>query len=237
MSALRPNNLLSKREEERLIETGRRVLLNGEYPNPDRVGCPGPAALQALAERKIDLRSASEWVLHVGSCSPCFAEYTAFQEKVKKRKALELVLASAVLLILVGGVARLWKANWFRGMGEKPNVATVMPFQRFTLDLRNRLVLRGERPPSSNTGPIQLPRERLDLTVLLPAGSQPGNYEVQVFTQLDKPLVTTTGMAVNENGLRVLKVKLDLSKLGSRIYLLAIGPSGTERRVYPLVLK
>ena len=172
MSPLRPSNLLSKREEERLIETGRRVLLKGEYPNPDRVGCPGPAALQALAERKTDLRSAWEWVLHVGSCSPCFAEYTAFQEKVKRRKAVELVLAGAALLILVGGAAGLWKANWFQGMGEKPNFATVTPFQKFTLDLRNWLVLRGERPPSANTGPIQLPRVRLDMTILLPAGSQ-----------------------------------------------------------------
>ena len=148
MANSEPDDMLSAREENRLIKAGQRVLLGGGYPNPDRVGCPGVEALKALAQRKADLRQSEQAVLHIGGCSPCFIEYTALQKQVMRRKTLELVLASAALLILavVGGWA--WKTHWLRGTGA--NVATNMPYQRVTVDLRNRLVLRGDQIPSAN---------------------------------------------------------------------------------------
>ena len=239
MAHSKPNNMLSKRDEDRLIKAGQRVLLDGGYPNPDRVGCPGPAMLKSLGGRKMDLREAEQWLLHLGSCSPCFIEYTAFQKQPARRKTLELVLASAALalLVLAGVGGWLRKGHWFRGTGEKPNIATVMPYQKVTVDLRNRIVFRGEQPASANSGPIQLPRGRLDLTILLPTGSGPGNYGVQVSTELEKPLITTTGMAVNENGITALKVKLDVSNLSPGGYLLAIDGARHERREYPLIVK
>jgi len=237
MAHSKPNNMLSNRDEERLIKAGQRVLLDGGYPNPDRVGCPGPEFLKRLAERKMDLHEAEKWLLHLGSCSPCFIEYTALQKHGTRRKTLELVLACAALLIVAGVAGWLWKGHWFRGTGGKPNIATVMPYQKVTVDLRNRIVFRGEQPSSANSGPIQLPLGRLDLTILLPKGSGPGSYEVRVSTELEKPLMTTTGMAVNENGITALKVKLDVSNLSPGGYVLAIGGASVEQREYPLVVK
>jgi len=237
MAHSKPNNMLSKRDEDRLIKAGQRVLLDGGYPNPDRVGCPGPAMLKSLGGRKMDLREAEQWLLHLGSCSPCFIEYTSFQKQSARRKTLELVLASAALLILAGVAGWLWKGHWFRGTGGKPNIATVMPYQKVTVDLRNRIVFRGEQPASANSGPIQLPRGRLDLTLLLPKSDRPGNYEVRVSTELEKPLVTTTGIAVDQNGLPALKVKLDVSNLSPGGYLIAIDGARHERREYPLIVK
>jgi len=237
MAHSKPNNMLSNRDEERLIKAGQRVLLDGGYPNPDRVGCPGPEFLKRLAERKMDLHEAEQWLLHLGSCSPCFIEYTAFQKQAARRRTLELVLASAALLILAGVAGWLWKGHWFRGTGGKPNIATVMPYQKVTVDLRNRIVFRGEQPSSANSGPIQLPRGRLELTMLLPKGSGPGSYRLQVSTELEKPLISTTGMAVKQNGITVLNVKLDVSKLSPGGYVLAIGGAGHERREYPLLIK
>jgi len=237
MAHSKPNNMLSNRDEERLIKAGQRVLLDGGYPNPDRVGCPGPEFLKRLAERKMDLHEAEQWLLHLGSCSPCFIEYTAFQKQAARRRTLELVLASAALLILAGVAGWLWKGHWFRGTGGKPNIATVMPYQKVTVDLRNRIVFRGEQPSSANSGPIQLPRGRLELTMLLPKGSRPGSYGLQVSTELEKPLISTTVMAVNQNGITALNVKLDVSNLNPGGYVLAIGGAGHERREYPLLIK
>ena len=145
------------------------------------------------------------------------------------------MLASAALLILavVGGWA--WKTHWLHGIGA--NVATNVPYQKVTVDLRNRLILRGDQVPSANSGPIQLPRGRLDLTVLLAKGSRPGNYEVRVSTELERPIMSVAGTAAMENGNAALKVKLDLSRLAANTYLLAIGQAGAERNEYPLVLK
>ncbi len=223
MANSEPDDMLSAREENRLIKAGQRVLLEGGYPNPNRVACPGVEALKGLAQRKADLRQSEQAVLHIGGCSPCFIEYTALQKQATRRKTVELVLASAALLILavVGGWA--WKTH--------------MPYQKVTVDLRNRLILRGDQVPSATSGPIQLPRGRLDLTVLLAKGSRPGNYGVQVSTELEKTLIATTGVAVNQNGITALNVKLDVSKLGPGGYLLAIGEAGHERREYPLVVK
>jgi hypothetical protein len=235
MANSKPNDMLSAREENRLIKAGQRVLREGGYPNPARVGCPGVEVLKALAQRKSDLRQSEQAVLHIGGCSPCFIEYAALQKQATRRKTVELVLASAALLILavVGGWA--WKAHWLRGI--RANVATNMPYQKVTVDLRNRLILRGDQVPSANSGPVELPRGRLDLTVLLAKGSRPGNYEVRVSTELEQPILSVTGTAAMENGNAVLNVKLDLSRLAPNTYLLAIGPVGTERNEYPLVLK
>lgn len=222
MANSKPNDMLSAHEENRLIKAGRRVLLDGGYPNPDRVGCPGVETLKAVARRKADLRQSEQAVLHIGGCSPCFIEYTALQRQAARRKTVELVLASAALLILavVGGWA--WKTH--------------MPYQKVTVDLRNRLILRGDQVPSANSGPIELPRGRLDLTLLLPNGSAPGDYEVMVSTELEKPLASTTGVAVNRTGVTTLNVKLGTAKLDRGTYLLAI-EQGRALKEYPLLLK
>lgn len=229
MSQSRPNNSLSKNEEERLVEAGRRVLLDGGYPNPERVGCPGPRVLKAIAERTMDLRQAQEWALHLGSCSPCFVDYSAFRKQAERRKTLELVLACVALLLVIGGAGWLWEVKVGHKTSEQP--------QAIALDLRNWVVLRGDQTPSANSGPIQLPRGRLDLTISLPSGSPAGGYEVRVSTESGKLLISATGNAAIENGITVLKVRVDFSKIGPGNYLLGIGQLGMERRSYPLVMK
>jgi hypothetical protein len=54
------------------------------FPNPDRVDCPDEETLMALAEKR--LPPAHPALLHLGSCSECYAEYRAccveLQEKI-----------------------------------------------------------------------------------------------------------------------------------------------------------
>jgi hypothetical protein len=228
MSQLRPNNSLSKREEERLVEAGRRVLLGGGYPNPDRIGCPGSEVLKALVERKMDLREAEEWVLHLGMCSPCFIEYTEFRDHAVKQKKLEFAAIGVTLLIVIGIGVWLWR---IKGGHETP----AQP-QEVSLDLRNYLVLRGEESPPGNKS-LVLPRGRLDLSIYLPVGSREGDYEVQVVKEPDKVLVSASGSARLENHDTVLRTKLDSSLLTSGQYLLTIRRPGMEWSYYPVKIK
>ena len=238
MAQSKQKNVLSKRAEESFIQAGRRVLLNGGYPNPERVGCPGSEVLKAIAFRKMPLKDAVDYVDHMGYCSPCFAEYTAFREQLKRRKALELTLGSLALLVMIGGGIWLWKAHRLPGIGGKPNVPTVAMYRPFFLDLRNWIVFRGEQPPGAHRGPIQLPRERLGMTIWLPVGSEAGNYAVQVSTELGKTLVAATGPAViRRDGVTALKVKLDISKLNPGSYVLSIGQPGAAANGFPLLVK
>lgn len=235
MSQSRPSNLISKHGEERFVEIGQRILLDGGYPNPDRVGCPGAEVLKSLAERKVDLREAREWVLHIGSCSPCFVEYTALKKKREKRRDVEYVLVAAVLVIAVVGGVWLWKAHRFPGVGRKPSVVAVIPVHR---DLRNWLVFRGEQAPSPHSGPVPLPRGRLELTVSLPSRWKAGNYQVLIATETGKVLVEAKGSAATQkDGVTVLKVMLDDSKIKPGAYMLGIGEIGSEPRTYPVEIR
>ena len=237
MAESRRTNAVTMRDADRLVKATRRMLLGGGYPNPERVGCPGSKVLEDLARDRIDLRDAKDWILHLGCCSPCFIEYTTVRQQAMRRKRLEFALAMAamVALVVVGGW--LWRAYRFPGSGGTPNVPTVATYQPVTLDLKNRIVLRGEQLPSAPAGPIQLPRGRLDLTIFLPVGSEAGNYAVQVSTELGKTLVTATGSAVIQNGITVLKVKLDVSRLNPGSYVLGIGQPGEATNFYPLLMK
>jgi hypothetical protein len=228
------NEVFPQREEDRLLKAGQRVLLDGGYPNPDRVGCPGHEVLKGLAQRKIDMHEAEDAVLHLGSCSPCFIEYTSFQKQQARRSALELALAAVAMLILALVAGRIWKAEVIKN--AQSNLAVTAP-ERVTIDLRNRLVFRDEAPPSANSGPIQLGRGRLDLRMLLPPGSKPGQYKVEVLDVSEKSLVGTSGAAVNQNGSTVLNVKLDVSDLSPGTYVLAVGALGGEQREYPLTIE
>ena len=224
--------LLSKRNEQRLIKAGQRVLLEGEYPNPERVGCPGEKVLKAIAFRDMPLKDALDDIDHMGYCSPCFIEHTEFRKQAQPRRTLELVFASVALVAIIVGGVWLWKAHRFPEFGRKPSVAAVIPVHR---DLKNWPVFRGEQPPGAHRGPIQLPRERLDMTTLLPLGSEAGNYTVQASTELRQQLVTATGPAViRKDGVAALKVKPDASKLKPGMYALSIGGIGSEPHAYPL---
>jgi hypothetical protein len=225
-------------DAERLVKAARRVLLSGGYPNPERVGCPGPEALKRLAERTIDAATAKDWVLHLGCCSPCFIEYNEFRKQAQRRKTLELALASVALVAIIFGGVWLWKTHRFPGSGAKRNTPVVAAYRPFALDLRHWMVFRGGLPPSAHSGPIQLPRARLDLTILLPAGSEAGNYTVQVSTELGNSLVTARGPAViREDGITVLNVRLDVSNVSSGSYILSVGEAGMEPQSYPLIMK
>jgi hypothetical protein len=238
MAKPRPTNPVTMHDAERLVKAAQRVLLRGGYPNPERVGCPGAEVLKSLAERRTDLASAKGWVQHLGCCSPCFTEYTEFRREAQRRKAFEWAFASAALVaIFVAGVW-LWQGHRLPWFGKKSNVSAVATYKAITLDLRNWMVFRGEQPPSAHSGPIELPRGRLDLTMLLPVGSEAGNYEVRVSTEFGSYLVSATGPAmIRKDGVTVLKVKLDTSKLAPGSYVLGIGEVGTEAYSYPLEVK
>jgi len=105
-----------------------------------------------------------------------------------------------------------------------------------TLDLTDRAVLRGpdENPPNP---PLQLPRGKLNLTVYLPVGSEPGMYEMQVVRGAGEPVWGGEGEARLENHTTTLHMKVDLRDWKPGQYSLGIRPKGWSWTYYPLVVK
>jgi hypothetical protein len=75
------------KEEARILDLLARGL-SGEFPNPQRVGCPDPAILRGIAFRSLRLAEVQQWLDHLGSCSPCYQEFTELhQQAVSQRRS------------------------------------------------------------------------------------------------------------------------------------------------------
>src|SRR5208282_5180315 len=94
----------SNAADKRLLDILRQGLAT-EFPNPERIGCPGNSLLKGIAQGKVSLTEAEPWLDHLGSCSPCFQEFKEFrsQSVSQRRRVLTWVATSAVLLVAVGG--------------------------------------------------------------------------------------------------------------------------------------
>jgi len=69
-----PRGIPTRRVEKRLIKMlGEAVRAN--CPNPERIGCPGPDAVEAVVGRRLEFPRFDDAVDHIATCAPCFAEY------------------------------------------------------------------------------------------------------------------------------------------------------------------
>lgn len=167
------------------------LLLGGAHPNPTREGCPPREALVALARRQVPVGDPIGE--HVSQCSPCYREMRAIQQAEGIRPADEPrasrswwpAAAAAVLVVAAGLVAWLVYGN--RPPAPSPSpvpgqvVAEAEPVE-VTLDLRKYSVTRSDAP-AEDLPPLVLPRAKVRLTLLLPVGSEAGEYEVRVVGQ------------------------------------------------------
>ena len=165
------------------------LLLGGAHPNPTREGCPPREALVALARRQVPVGDPIGE--HVSQCSPCYREMRAIQQTEGLRPADEPrasrswwpAAAAAVLVVAAGLVAWLVYGNRESSPAPVPEqiVADAEPVE-VTLDLRKYGVTRSDAP-AEDLPPLVLPRARVKLTLLLPVGSEAGDYEVRVVRQ------------------------------------------------------
>ena len=108
-------------------------------------------------------------------------------------------------------------------------------FVNASLDFRNQSVTRS--PLSQETPATELarvPRGRLALTIILPLGSEPGDYTIRLLKTETDPmeLASFSGSATIESGLTILRVSVDLSMFEGGGYVLAIRRGQESLRYY-----
>jgi hypothetical protein len=216
--------VLSKNEEKRLREALRRTFLDG-YPNPQRRGCPGSAILKAIASGKLTLEEAAPWINHLSSCSPCTREFSELRKDHQRRRILR-VSGIAAGVLLAGIVACLWVKSPLGPAHLRP----------VTVDLSDWAILRGPEGSPPNP-PLQLAKGYLDMKLYLPAGSEPGTYDVQVVREPGHPMWSAQREAKLENYKATLRVQVDLRHFSPGLYLLAFRRKDRSWTYIPLVLK
>ena len=217
----------ARREEMRLIKAYQRVVLGGGFPNPERAGCPGNEILRAMAFRKLGVDQVNDWIEHLGTCSPCFREYTELRRQVVwRRRAAYLSIAAAIIVVLSLG--------WWRWRSGSQTVITA--HNHIVADIRSPLVLRGDQGPGK--GPLVFQRGFDDVTFYFPEGSRAGTYKVAILGQeFGEPLTRASGKATIESHMTTMNVTLDLSRIAPGYYLVGIRPLGTDWSYYPVIVK
>jgi len=214
-------------------------VLGRANPNPERTGCPPHDVLIALAGRERPIGDPA--YEHLVKCSPCYREFRALQQGGVSHAhvggaRLRWIAAAAVLLILVSGawflLSRPQDGGRPAAVAEQASAADL----RAELDLRKYSVTRSEQPQSAPP-PLSLQRGRLNATILLPVGSEPGAYEVQVLDSELLSKATASGEAGIENHATTLKATLDLRALPPGTYRLALRRQGEEWQMFPATLK
>ncbi len=208
---------ISKGKERKILQLFAESALN-DYPNPERIGCPGQEFLRALAFCRNSIPVGDPRLDHVVHCSPCFREFTAFQSAARHRRNARWAAISTIAAVIAIAVA-LWLTSIFgRSTSDSGvNGPTIVA----EINLQNRPITRGApRFPQQNE--IMIPRGQLKLTILLPFGSGEGSYDVQILKEVDKALIATSGRAAIVEGVTRLSIFLNTSSLPSGKYLLGI---------------
>lgn len=197
-------------------------------PNPDRIGCPSVEVLRELALRKRPIEDPA--YDHLPECSPCYVRFRELQ-KARKRVLLMRYAAAAALALALLGVAGFWLTK------PRPAVMSSLP-ERINrvgavVDLRPFSALRGEEGGDVAAPPV-VRRSAEPLAFVLPVGSEPGAYELQVLDVALKPRLTAKGAATLREGTTILPVALDLSPLPAGHYTLGLRHAESDWQFFPM---
>jgi hypothetical protein len=173
---------------------------------------------------------------HIANCSPCFREFRELQQA----RAAELVvrrrrwwLATAATAIFVGS-ATAWFLTDRSGARQGESIpATEL---QTVLDLQKYVVIRGEQPAETRP-PLLLAAAPHKLTVLLPVGAEPGQYDVQVVDSKLESNAAASGSAQIRNYVTTLETRLDVSSVRPGEYQLALRREGDDWHFYPIVVR
>jgi hypothetical protein len=217
------------------IENEMDLLFGRAHPNPAREGCPPPELLRRLARRELPIGDPA--YDHFAKCSPCYKELRTLQQMdaarlaaVAKRRQM-MIAAAAVLAVAIAG-------SWFvlRRADHADRVAqpsTPTASQTARLDLRPLAVTRSEdRKPE--TLPLEVPRGRVNATILLPVGASAGAYEVRILDRDLRARATARGSAEIRNYITTLEAAIDVTGLEPGEYQLTLRREGGEWQMFPL---
>ena len=220
-------------EESRIPtpEEVKRVLQEAvlrHYPNPERIGCPGPDVLKQVAREEQPYEN-SHWE-HIQHCSPCYKEFLELRREFKRQRATaqKLRWAAAIAALLVVAMAPFL---WLRHSGANDDSPVAI------LNLESTPVTRGLG--SAPSGSIQhLPRRSGRYEIYLPLGSIPGNYEVEFRSHRDdpEPVARFTGSATIRGGTTVLRITANLTNIPAGTYSFSYRRNGGEWRELQVAL-
>jgi hypothetical protein len=201
-------------------------------PNPDRMGCPTAETLNAIAGGHRPVGDPA--YEHLAKCSPCYREFRRIQQQNRRRTFSRrlLAVAAAVVILVAGGVYMVRQERSSPLPAEIANDPEASPQMRAELDLRNYSITRSEQDSFSER-PLVLNRARLQVTIYLPVGSEPGRYELQILDGSLQSRFSGEVEATIRDFVTTIQGTFDLRALSPGSYRLAVRRQGDEWQFYP----
>lgn len=232
---------LSPDRERQLLDLFEQAALH-DYPNPDRVGCPGPEFLRQLANDRKSVSVRDPRLNHITHCSPCFKEFVDFRAEAAKRRqrTRAWIAAAAVAASSLGTVGYLERGRLLSVLA--PNQPSLHgDYIAAQLDLKDWSIVRGVgEPPQAGVKAVslRLSHRKLALAVTLPFATDAGEYQIEVLGEHGEPLASASGMAnIQPDGATLLNVKLDLSNVPAGMYQIGIRRVPWDWTVHPVVIE
>lgn len=201
------------------------------YPNPKRTGCPGLDILKQIALAPVP--SGHPAYEHVAICSPCLKEMLELQgENIRARKAnvrkrirwiaalgtaAAAVVAVALFLTLRGIHSPALQEHQIASNVSHPHQPIVG-----VIDFHNDMAARGL--DQRNAEERKAARSKGEIIIVLPNGSEPGQYLVRISSasSVDKPIATYVGKTVADaGGAMRLRTDVDFSSFPPGPYVAA----------------
>src|ERR671915_1657510 len=215
------------------IENEMDLLFGRAHPNPARAGCPPPELLRRLARRELPIGDPA--YDHFAKCSPCYQELRTVQQAdaataaTAKRRRTMLAAAAILVLAIAGSWFVFRQADDTRPAA--PSTAQTAT-QVANLDLRPLAVTRSDEQKAA--APLEIPRGRVNATILLPVGSSPGAYEIRILDGDLRVRASAKGSAEIRNYVTTLEAPVDLSTVDVGEYQLTLRREGGEWQMFPL---
>jgi len=200
----------------RIAAAVQQTILNN-FPNPNRVGCPGDARVREVAARTAIVED-DDWQ-HITHCSECYRDFLAAKEQIRRsgRRARTLGLIGGTALLVIAAAI-----GGYRYLSERrpSDGAAVISYAAATLNLRDVSEVRGIDKPVRREIPT-LPKRALELKVVLPFASEAGAYQFELTNGGGSIVARGSADAVIRDGNTVFTRRVDLSGLTTGSYKFA----------------
>ena len=225
------------RSQERLLLRAVAAAIKTDFPNPERCGCPNPEAVRNLAQRRIPLSQTGDLVDHIATCAPCFDAYS----RLRRRRRIVRVIGPVVVGIICF-VALALLSSPHRVPPAQPRQQLLanmppIPVRPVTIDYRQTSPTRSPEPQVRVGELPHLPQGVLDLTILLPLGTEDGEYSIELRTSGTQPVVHASGPTKWDGHAVTLATRIDIHQVAPGAYTLALRRAGSSWRTYRVIVE
>jgi hypothetical protein len=200
-----------------------------DYPNPNREGCPGDAAVRQVAWRT-ELQKDDLWQ-HITHCSPCYADFLRYKSEIRTGTMHQLHTRRRALI--AAGVTVVAGAGLSMFILREPQVYNV----NWDLDSQKTFRGLGERQMEGPSGPpLSAPAARVHISVKVPKNSPEGLYTLQFWKSLDSPPLFSKTFEMRP-GLGQVTIEADLTRAAPGSYTLGLRHTDIEAwRYFPVTV-